>query len=526
MRSHGKKSSWLDPLTLTSIHNPGHLAHSHAMLEERCDECHVGEKAGAFTRNVTDDACLKCHDAAIHRENQKIAKDKSGVSLASLTLAIEDVNHPFKAHSAGCVDCHTEHKGEAALLGADDHNCIVCHQDLKAAAADASKVPDVVNVTTAFAAGTHPRFGRALTVNGKWVDTTKIKFNHKFHLNQVPAIQGAANNCTLCHSTQVPAGLGLSELPPFGAGGVKPVVNARNGDDGYMRPVSYAEACSGCHQIKLDAGIAFSHVEFPLVRGQMADLGGAFRAKFAAMTPEQQTKELTPAASGGGGGRGRRGAAAPAAKPMTEDEWVDKQLKKVKDEAGGWLDTPAAGALPQIKQLQDLNGADTPTPDRSVLEAYVAFGLGNSCAKCHEMNGGTMPALMSAATTQPAVALDTVATGIPTTARHWFANSRFDHRPHREMSCVDCHQAALSSGDVTATATADVLSPDLDRFAAKDKNCIDCHKPGGAAVEAASGNCISCHVFHDRSKERLPDGRMAAPATQPAPVAMSDAARP
>src|SRR4051812_29004209 len=122
IRSSPGRKSWLDPVTLTTIHNPGDLARAHTLFEKRCETCHAGEKDGAFTRTVTDQACLHCHDGAIHRDNQKKAADQSGVTMASFTLAAKDDMHPGGARSAGCVHCHTEHRGETALLGREDRN--------------------------------------------------------------------------------------------------------------------------------------------------------------------------------------------------------------------------------------------------------------------------------------------------------------------------------------------------------------------------------------------------------------------
>lgn len=523
VRSKGERSSWLDPVTLTSIHNPGHLARPHTLFENRCETCHAGEKDGAFTRTVTDAACLHCHDGAIHRDNQKKATDKSQVTLASFTLAMTDANHPGGAMSAGCVHCHTEHRGEAELLGTDNRQCVVCHEDLKRAAEKPEIVPASVNVTTEFEAGKHPTFGRQLADSkGKWVDPTRLKFNHKFHLTKVDALAKAANNCTLCHSTQPMPASAAGDVPPFAGGSLKPVSSGRNGDNGYMRPITYAEHCSGCHPLNYDAGVGVSHVQLALARAQLADFGGVFRQKLAMMDPDARKKELEPAAPSGGGGRGRgRGAAAAPAKPMTEDEWVAKQLAKVKDEVGGWIGTPGAGELPQIEDLKKL--ADVDPPDRSVLEAYTVFGMANACAKCHDTNGGTMPGLITSATTQPAKILDTEPTGIPDSPRHWFANSRFDHRPHRVLSCIDCHGGAINSGKdekspistpAIQTGTADVLSPDINRGATSGNQCVDCHKPGGAARDAATASCVSCHVFHDRSKERSPDGKLVAKSVE------------
>src|SRR5438874_1455839 len=190
VRSRSEKSSWLDPVTLTSIHNPGHLARPHALFENRCETCHAGEKTGAFTRTVTDQACLHCHDGSIHRDNQKKAADLSSVSLASFTLAMKDDSHPGGARSAGCVHCHTEHRGEAELLGVNNRQCIVCHEDLKRATEKPEVVPASLNTVTQFEAGQHPTFGRSLfdEKQKKWIDQTHLKFNHKFHLTKVDAL--------------------------------------------------------------------------------------------------------------------------------------------------------------------------------------------------------------------------------------------------------------------------------------------------------------------------------------------------
>ena len=118
--------SWLDPITPSMIHNPGRVARVHASFETRCEDCHTGEKPGQYTRNVTDAACLKCHDGAIHDEHQFVADDPAKVSRKTFALALSDPMHPIvPRRSAGCVDCHTEHKGESQLLGGDNQNCVV-----------------------------------------------------------------------------------------------------------------------------------------------------------------------------------------------------------------------------------------------------------------------------------------------------------------------------------------------------------------------------------------------------------------
>ncbi|HEX3358958.1 MAG TPA: hypothetical protein VHS31_18410, partial [Tepidisphaeraceae bacterium] len=100
--SHGQGKSLLDKLTLTSMHNPGHVAAPHAMFEKQCQTCHVGEKPGQYTRTVTDEACLHCHDGAIHDAHQFITDDPSKISRQTFTLAVNDLTHtPVPIRSAG-----------------------------------------------------------------------------------------------------------------------------------------------------------------------------------------------------------------------------------------------------------------------------------------------------------------------------------------------------------------------------------------------------------------------------------------
>src|SRR3954466_12725542 len=118
MGRSGTRSHWLDPVSLTMIHNPGELAPAHAMFERQCETCHVGEKPGAYTRKVTDEACMHCHDGAIHDAHQFVAEDPSKISRKTFTLAVNDPDHkPTPMRSAGCIQCHTEHRGQVALLG-------------------------------------------------------------------------------------------------------------------------------------------------------------------------------------------------------------------------------------------------------------------------------------------------------------------------------------------------------------------------------------------------------------------------
>ncbi len=60
--------------------------------------------------------------------------------------------------------CHTEHRGQAALLGTNnDSSCVVCHAEIE----KNSKVTPVVKASvTGFSESQHPKFGRELLKEG------------------------------------------------------------------------------------------------------------------------------------------------------------------------------------------------------------------------------------------------------------------------------------------------------------------------------------------------------------------------
>jgi hypothetical protein len=157
------------------------------------------------------------------------------------------------------------------------------------------------------------------------------------------------------------------------------------------------------------------------------------------------------------------------------------------------------------------------TPDPRLLEMYVVYANdANSCVKCHAMEGDAAGAaeewmsLSSPAKTAAASVFRTTPTGIPAGPRRWYVNSEFDHDAHRSMSCVECHSAAL-----TSEKTSDLLLPDIQwqglRFKPDSttelipaqRSCVECHHPDNSDGPGAASNCTECHVYHDRSHERM-----------------------
>lgn len=187
-----------------TLESPGHLTGVHAMWENDCGKCHkpAPGKVG-FLSAVSDDACLQCHDGAVHHPNQK-----------TMIAPAPDVPQVGK-RSAGCTTCHVEHRGPEPLLARGDSACVACHKDLNAVSERPPAAKPVVEHFAMTGTGAHPPFGRELTESKKfgvgpatWVDPTPLQFNHKVHMAQVKAPEGKAENCEVCHQPSADVGTG------------------------------------------------------------------------------------------------------------------------------------------------------------------------------------------------------------------------------------------------------------------------------------------------------------------------------
>jgi hypothetical protein len=80
----------------------------------------------------------------------------------------------------------------------------------------------------------------------------------------------------------------------------------------------------------------------------------------------------------------------------------------------------------------------------------------------------------------------------PNIPDRWLLHGEFRHDSHRMLGCTECHAAAAS------TQTSDVLLPHIE-------SCRKCHGPKGGART----DCIECHQYHDKSRERDFSGRLS-----------------
>jgi hypothetical protein len=166
-------------------YSPGPLSEPHATFGNRCELCHVTQGKGAAKKmQVSDKACLSCHDGPRHTKESPVES---------------------------CAGCHTEHHGaHLQLASVKDATCARCH---------ATEKPPVTGFLT-----DHPDFPELSKP-----DPGTVKLNHKAHLAQ-------NLTCDTCHNrVDVPC-------KPKGANCARATTSFA-----FMAPATYADTCASCH---------------------------------------------------------------------------------------------------------------------------------------------------------------------------------------------------------------------------------------------------------------------------------------
>lgn len=203
------------------VYSSGPLSRSHAVFTQQCNLCHVS-RAGAFAKNVSDDACLACHDAPIHQAQQQF--------------------------TPSCSSCHLEHKGAVRLAATSDNSCSQCHASLQMR----SGPLHYASAVTGFA-NNHPEFAPLI---GNQSDPGQIRLNHYLHLQ--PNLIGPQNRrvqmtCDDCHRTTE----GGDPWPYAGEAKTSDAtLKISNSPFSHamsdMSPIQFSTHCSGCHTLQFD----------------------------------------------------------------------------------------------------------------------------------------------------------------------------------------------------------------------------------------------------------------------------------
>lgn len=185
---------WYAAVGNAKPYTAGPLAHSHALLGQKCGACHVSQ--GSYQKSANDQACLACHDGPIHHAEQTFAP--------------------------ACSNCHVEHQGIMRLASTSDRACTQCHADLKTTHGTSKFVANIRGFD-----GSHPEFA---VLRPGYRDPGTIKFNHQVHLKEdLRGPKGPTQlKCVDCHQP------------------------SESADRAYMTPINYEKHCASCHPLQFD----------------------------------------------------------------------------------------------------------------------------------------------------------------------------------------------------------------------------------------------------------------------------------
>jgi hypothetical protein len=221
----------------------------------------------------------------------------------------------------------------------------------------------------------------------------------------------------------------------------------------YMLPIRYEEHCKSCHPLPVQ-------------------LSGTWADKGLQEAAEQLRRESAPHPHKGQTAADVRNALRGRLLAFARLPGVLAQAKEEPPavEMPGWQRAPRVldKELKWVNaQLHDIEG--------------TLFDHTGGCAYCHEetTRADRRPDGL------PGYAL-------PNLTDRWFPHSRFAHETHRLLGCLACHERTAIS-----TESSDVLLPGRAL-------CQQCHKPGGGARM----DCVECHLYHDRSKDRGLNGQL------------------
>ncbi|HUN62933.1 MAG TPA: hypothetical protein VMU53_13125 [Candidatus Sulfotelmatobacter sp.] len=437
--------AWRGAARDSRVYSSGRMSEAHAVLERQCGACHV-EKAGQFSANAADSACLACHGGPMHHADEVAAK----------------VPH--------CAECHAEHRGRVNISAVNDQVCAACHANLKTqvGVSAAGLVFHETHIRS-FEDG-HPEFAAVQPPSGYPPrDPGTIKVNHAIHLKPIRRGPNGPNvqlECRDCHRVQADAAVIYSgnsnpmvpltnwtyaspryvaEKPTYAeqdAGLLRPMyVNQPyrppTGRE-VMAPVSFAKACAGCHLLTFDK---------------------RFEEGVPHDTPEVVHVFLV--------------------KKFQEYIAVHPNETRVAREPK--RDLTGKPIPPDVQLLTPARWVEERTADAEELLWR------KTCKQCHELR---MPAIHLASRsgeTPAAVQLPEIARDYTRMRLPKMPQAKFDHDAHRSFRCEECHAKALSS-----TQSMDILLPGI-------ATCKTCHAPG---PEHAESQCFECHTYHNWAKRK------------------------
>lgn len=421
-------------------HSPGPVASVHAMWNTQCSACHTN------FRPTSGDAY------ALFGNQEQLAlfgPDSRHGAVQCTQCHAGGAHHAnLKGEEQACASCHREHRGlDAKLTLVADANCTFCHRELSSHAADATKLatqkPLANTAIRSFVDG-HPEF-RSLAQP----DRGRLKFSHSRHmaLGQKLAAGDKERAKTL-------GDLSSTDQEKYrnfaNADGVIQLQCASCHETGspqgapptlgdYMQPVNFERHCAACHQ-QTYAPVADAKLETMPHGLPPEQMLRAVKGEIVEQFLERRTKQQ-PAADADADPFGFPG----------------KSKKEETAETAAYL----AEHLPQAERM-----------------------LRDRCLQCHVFPAGSKTTPLES---------PLVPTEVPSV---WLKHANFDHRAHRSISCLGCHEQA---GAKWKPGT-----PSLDHeqvMIAGYESCVKCHAPQVAGgTSGARFDCTACHRYHGADK--------------------------
>ena len=407
----------------------GPLASVHARWENDCNACHTDFQP------VRSDAWAASWSDWQSDLSAKCQMCHQAPVHQQHSVAISD--------AMACSDCHQEHQGrEASLTRTSDAACTSCHADLKQQRGEVLALENIEASVTSFSAD-HPEFRSLKT------DPGNIKFPHRLHL--MPGQRSSEDGVA---ALTVDA-LSEADQQRYGHSAID---NAKQTGKALV-----TLDCVSCHRLDDSWSLA--------TQDQLAHFWttGSERGHMLPVTYERDCKACHPLTVNPDSGQ-----TIPHGLEPTEI------LELLRGAAAAELISASPSAVRHFVPRRPVPG-QTDEPEtiemREALEEDVrasARHVQHTCQKCHYMNETSDGML---APVRPA--------NLPT---QWLKHARFDHRPHRSMSCKDCHAQAADSDD-----SADVM------ISGRSK-CMECHAPAtSTGMGGARHDCVECHDYHHRT---------------------------
>jgi len=407
--------------------------------------------------------CGSCHDQswAPARRLVQLSGGHHSVSDSACQECHRAAPHTSVAlDELACAACHQEHRPDKRLVDVSDGACTSCHRDLTSTGvSQVSFVPKIDRFETG-AAG-HPEFA-LLRPNADGVGP-----RHEAH-----AVARLVKTSDDAAKWQDRGGLKFNHqhhLDP--AGVLNPAresiqlscsdCHTLDPDSGYMRAIEYDEHCSRCHPLNAAAPLA-ALGELP--HSSVEEVRGVVRERLARLM-EQSAMPSAPSES-------------------------STRLPR--------LPRPARLAADQERELAtQMEAAD-----------HAVFGLEakGMCRHCHYFverdNQWHVLAQNPAVANQEILASSSA--NLQMVPARWMRHATFNHKSHRAVECVACHQAIWSS------ETADILMPSISV-------CRNCHGEGVQTRSMRVGaDCVLCHRYHGETHaiqfEGVPLEQLFSPA--------------